>query len=75
MNFFAGAAEAADADQLQVDGDLTVAELSDLLGTGNPALQAVLARSTLLVDGRAAPPDTAISASARVDVLPPFAGG
>ena len=43
-----------------------------------PGLEAVLARCTLLVDGRSVPPtsgDVPVPPGAQVDVLPPFAGG
>ena len=50
-------------------------ELVTLLGTGNEAFADVLEACTVLVDGEAAPPDALVPADARVDVMPPFAGG
>lgn len=77
IRFYAGAADAAGTSATVLDPvDLTAAELRDQLCTGNPALTAVLGRCTLLVDGHPVR-DSAerIPGTARVDVLPPFAGG
>ncbi|CAL8970841.1 MAG: MoaD/ThiS family protein [Actinobacteria bacterium] len=77
ITFYAGAADAAGTTTAELDEDgLTAAELLGRLSRGEDALAAVLGCCSLLVDG--APvrePDTRISRSARVDVLPPFAGG
>jgi molybdopterin converting factor small subunit len=77
ITFFAGAADAAGTTvtELETDG-MTASELTALLGRDNERLASVLPRCTLLVDG--APvrdPGDPIGADARVDVLPPFAGG
>lgn len=78
ITYYAGAADAAGSPATEVasGGELTAAELTALLGRDNPRLAEVLPRCTLLVDG--APvrePGHLIGAGARVDVLPPFAGG
>ena len=77
ITYYAGAADAAGVSGTQLDTmELTAAQLTALLGQGNPRLAEVLPRCTLLVDG--APvrnPADVIAAGARVDVLPPFAGG
>lgn len=57
-------------------GELTADDLRARLGVGNERLAAVLASCSLLVDGAAVRDgSTPIPAGARVDVLPPFAGG
>jgi sulfur-carrier protein len=77
ITYYAGAADAAGSPSAELDAsDLTARQLTALLGRDNARLAEVLPRCTLLVDG--APvrdPGTLISAGARVDVLPPFAGG
>lgn len=79
VRYFAAAAEAAgcDAELVPLPAGTTVGALLDALGVRHgPALADVAARCALLVDGvlhrdRDAPLDR----PARVDVLPPFAGG
>ncbi|MBK7822740.1 MAG: MoaD/ThiS family protein [Tessaracoccus sp.] len=76
VRFFAGAAEAAGAESLSVSGASTVAALVDQLGAGNERLAAVLNVSSLLADGaRVSGREASLDGVARVDVLPPFAGG
>lgn len=77
ITYYAGAADAAGSPGAELDAsDLTAAQLTALLGRDNARLAEVLPRCTLLVDGTAVrDPGTLISAGARVDVLPPFAGG
>jgi molybdopterin converting factor small subunit len=77
ITYYAGAADAAGAPQAELDvTDLTAAQLTALLGRDNVRLAEVLPRCTLLVDGTAVrDPGTLIGAGARIDVLPPFAGG
>jgi molybdopterin converting factor small subunit len=77
ITYYAGAADAAGAPQAELDvTDLTAAQLTELLGRDNVRLAEVLPRCTLLVDGTAVrDPGTLIGAGARIDVLPPFAGG
>ncbi len=78
IRYFAGAAEAAGVAEETLDSDfeVTVAELVEQLGADRERLARVLAVATLLVDGRAARASTEyVAPGARVDVLPPFAGG
>ncbi|MCA0294641.1 MAG: MoaD/ThiS family protein [Actinobacteria bacterium] len=77
ITFYAGAADAAGTSTTTLDaGDLTASDLISRLAGANAKLAGVLASCSLLVDG--APvrePSERIPGSARVDVLPPFAGG
>ena len=77
ITYYAGAADAAGGPGAHLEtSDLTAAELTALLGRDNPRLAEVLPRCTLLVDGSPVrEPGELIGAGARVDVLPPFAGG
>lgn len=78
VRFYAGAAEAAGADEERLDlpAGATGRDLVASLAEGRPRLARVLACSTLLVDGvRLADPAAELGPAARVDVLPPFAGG
>ena len=76
VRFFAGAAEAAGAESLSVAGVATVDALVDRLGEGNERLASVLNVSSLLADGaRVSDRSASLDGVARVDVLPPFAGG
>jgi molybdopterin converting factor small subunit len=77
ITYYAGAADAAGSPGTELaTPDLTAAELTALLGRDNARLADVLHRCTLLVDGTPVrDPADLIAAGARVDVLPPFAGG
>lgn len=74
VRFFAAAAEAAGVEQESLDAT-TVGELKAVLASryGVP-MQKVLAAGSFLVDGVVSR-DDATPIGARVDVLPPFAGG
>ncbi len=78
VRYYAGAAAAAGVEEEPVElppgGD--VAALRTHLAGLRPALVAVLAVSTVLVDGvPASDPARTLDGATRVDVLPPFAGG
>lgn len=78
IRFFAGAAEAAGVTHrdLDVPGPLPLSELADRLGAGAPRLATILGVATFLVDGEPTHDRaTLVAPDARVDVLPPFAGG
>jgi len=78
IRYFAGAAEAAGttAETVDADFEVTVAELVEQLSADRERLAKVLAVSTLLIDGHPAHARTEfVAPGARVDVLPPFAGG
>jgi molybdopterin synthase sulfur carrier subunit len=78
VRFFAGARAAAgvDEEKFSLIEPATVAtlieELSERFGAD---LARVLAASSFIVDELAATPDRVLKDGARVDVLPPFAGG
>lgn len=75
--YYAGAADAAGTDREWLDtDDTTAADLVSILSARHDRLAGVLRSCSLLVDGAPVKdPQTPISAHARVDVLPPFAGG
>ena len=76
VTFYAAAADAAGLRELEVEGPLTTTDLVAQLGGRHPALAAVLQRCSILVDGRrVSEPAALLPERARVDVLPPFAGG
>ena len=77
ITYYAGAADAAGTGSVRLDaGDLTADELLGRLGADDEKLARVLASCSLLVDGSPVRDgSTVIAAGARVDVLPPFAGG
>jgi len=74
VRYFAAAAEAAGVEEELLDA-LTVGELKQLLVEkyGEP-MKKVLASGSFLVDG-VVRRDDATPVGARIDVLPPFAGG
>ena len=74
VRYFAAAAEAAGVEEETLDVS-TVGELKGMLLTrfGEP-MKKVLASGSFLVDGVVSREDT-VRIGARVDVLPPFAGG
>ena len=74
VRYFAAAAEAAGVEEELLDA-LTVGELKQLLVEkyGEP-MKKVLASGSFLVDGVVSRDDS-VKIGARIDVLPPFAGG
>ncbi len=77
ITYYAAAADAAGTTTTSLDdGDLTAAQLVARLGGEDAKLADVLSRCSLLVDGSPVREESElIPAGARVDVLPPFAGG
>ncbi|WP_455149630.1 MoaD/ThiS family protein [Schaalia odontolytica] len=78
LHFFGGAAEAAGGYVREVPSAQTPATLGELvkqLSAESPELERILAVSSYLVNERSARPDKELAPGARVDVLPPFAGG
>ena len=74
VRYFAAAAEAAGREEEELEAS-TVAQLKALLVEkyGEP-MKKVLASGSFLIDGVASRDDAA-TIGARIDVLPPFAGG
>jgi molybdopterin converting factor small subunit len=77
IRFYAGAADAAGTTATTLEaGGLNAEELMTRLAGPDEALARVLACCSLLVDGALVRNRAErISGEARVDVLPPFAGG
>lgn len=77
ITYYAGAADAAGTTTAELDaGELTASELLGRLGEGDERLAGVLSHCSLLVDGSPVrDPGERIPGHARIDVLPPFAGG
>jgi sulfur-carrier protein len=77
VRLFAAARDAAGVAELTVPGRTPVAVIAELRERFGPAMQRVLAVSSLLVDGRTVPATSAeaLPNDCPVDVLPPFAGG
>lgn len=76
VRYFAAAAEAAGTDSETIEA-ATLSQLLDSLRAGRgEVFAATLARCAVLADGRRVDdPSTPLDPDARVDVLPPFAGG
>ena len=74
VRYWAGARAATGVPSDSVPGR-TVAEAVNAAVALHPALRAVAAVATFLVDGSAAGQDRVLPPGATVEVLPPFAGG
>ena len=75
IRWFGAAAEAAGSD---VEPTAAATQGDALAGAAaaHPALEAVLPRCSVLLDGvRTSDPNSLVGAGATIDVLPPFAGG
>lgn len=75
IRYWAAAKAAAGCDAEPVDAPSVAAALAAARAAHGPELARVLDRCSILVDGRRARPDTALSDGAVLEVLPPFAGG
>jgi sulfur-carrier protein len=80
LRYWAAAKDAAGVAEQTVSADTLAGALALAAGTGaRDRLQAVLARSSFLVDGnpvgRRAPDGVQLSDGSVIEVLPPFAGG
>ena len=78
VRFFGGAAEAAEAEELEIPASSLPTTLGVLLGVladSRPALAPVLEVSTFLLDRKPADRNTPLRPGLQLDVLPPFAGG
>lgn len=78
VHFFGGAAEAAGGYMRELsspDTPATLGELVAALGEESPELARILDVSSFLVNERSAQLEADLVPGARIDVLPPFAGG
>lgn len=78
LHYWAGARAAAGVETEAFTADTITAAIDLAAGRRDPRFAAVIAGSTLLVDGRALrDPDRRrrLDADVTVEVLPPFAGG
>jgi sulfur-carrier protein len=74
IRYFAAAAEATGLD-LDQRSEPTLGALRAALTDQYPALEGILPRCAVLVDGARTDDDAALTGETLVDVLPPFAGG
>ncbi len=74
VRYFAAAAEAAGREEETLTAATTGELRAELERRYGPAMRRVLDRGSLLADG-VVTRDPAVALAARVDVLPPFAGG
>lgn len=76
IRYFAGAAEAAGADEEQLEGTTVGEVLAAARHAHGDRLAEVLERCSVLHGGRYVDDDdTPLTPGATIDVLPPFAGG
>lgn len=77
VHYYGGAGEAAGTAEETVDAvpGETVGELADRLVTVHPGLARTMPVCSFFVDGASARRGDRLPDDARVDVLPPFAGG
>ncbi|MDQ1124697.1 MoaD/ThiS family protein [Microbacterium trichothecenolyticum] len=74
VRYFAAAAEAAGTDA-EDRAETTLAALRLAVVAAHPALERILDRCAVLVDGTRHDDDLSLDGVTHVDVLPPFAGG
>ncbi|GAA1989702.1 molybdopterin synthase subunit MoaD2 [Isoptericola halotolerans] len=77
LRYFAAARAALGrpGETLVVDDGATVGDVVGRLTQRSPEAAAVLSRCSVLLDGRRAAPGDVVPDGARLDLLPPFAGG
>jgi len=77
LRYFAAARAALGRSEetLAVPPGATVADVVARLAAATPAAEPVLARCSVLLDGRRAAPSDVVPDGASLDLLPPFAGG
>lgn len=77
VRYWAGARAAAGIPQEYVahPADATIADVVAIVAAARPQLGPVFEVASLLLDGRAAPPQEPVGAAEVLEVLPPFAGG
>ncbi|MCA5895176.1 MoaD/ThiS family protein [Isoptericola sp. NEAU-Y5] len=77
LRYFAAARAALgrSGEALTVPPGTTVGDVVARLSASTPAAAPVLARCSVLLDGRRAAPSDVVPDGAGLDLLPPFAGG
>ncbi len=75
VRYWAGAAHAAGVDEERLGPVADVGEALDAAARRHPDLEAVLPACSVLVDGLVVAPDTPLTDTTIIEVLPPFAGG
>lgn len=77
LRYFAAARAALGRSEetLAVPPGATVADVVARLAAATPAAEPVLARCSVLLDGRRSAPSDVVPTGASLDLLPPFAGG
>ncbi|WP_277212941.1 MoaD/ThiS family protein [Isoptericola croceus] len=77
LRYFAAARAALgrSEDALTLDDGATVGDVVAHLTSGAPDAGPVLARCSVLLNGRRAAPGDVVPDGSRLDLLPPFAGG
>ncbi len=77
LRYFAAARAALgrSGETLSLPDGATVRDVVGRLAATAPAAEPVLARCAVLLDGRRAEPGDVVPDGARLDLLPPFAGG
>ncbi|MCK9795847.1 MoaD/ThiS family protein [Isoptericola sp. 4D.3] len=77
LRYFAAARAALGRaeETIAVPPGATVADVVGRVAAATPAAEPVLARCSVLLDGRRAAPSDVVPDGATLDLLPPFAGG
>lgn len=77
LRLFAAAKEAVGKNELEIDIDreMTVAELRTLIANNHPTLESVLADSVIAVNGKYAVESDLVQADQEVALIPPVSGG
>ena len=75
LRYWAAAKAAAGRESEPYDARTLADALADAARAHGPQLAGVLGRSSFLLDGVRARPDTELPEGGVVEVLPPFAGG
>ena len=74
IRYFAAARSAAGESTATAEA-ASIGDLVSTVSAGRPELARVLSICTFLLDGERADPATPLQPGAKVDALPPFAGG
>ncbi|TAN25651.1 MAG: MoaD/ThiS family protein [Actinomycetota bacterium] len=75
VKLFAGAREAAGTSSIQVEADSVQEALDAVTETHGDALARMISISKIWLNGEPAEPDSIVSSSDEIAVLPPVSGG